>query len=827
MAAAGSAGLSMWGKMYSTDTLITMDQAVTPTQVMTNRVSTIVKNRSSSVSGHPGLGRSRQLFIKPPDHRGNSQTEGACSMSISLSPSHKHPPVSPPTNLPMIGNQVHLGNGTTAFVGKDSVDVVSVSSPTSSFKTPLPKQHVNTLKERLKISAAKSKAAGATNAGGCQYYPSSINVNNNIPTDNEVMVHTTYIQLSDSVETSSSADKLFSPAAKRMMSNRKPAKPIKKVGAKGIQAVRRDQAKPKKVLSSPSHPSGANMIPALTLMDTSRVPPRIFDRGDLLGSGGFAKVYRVVERNTSAHYADKVINKDIFKKRPNAREKVDREIQLHRKMVHKNIVKFYEFFEDTNFVHLILEVAPLGSLLNVSRTRGTVTEPEVRYYFLQIVAGTNYIHGQKILHRDLKLGNMFLSENMQVKIGDFGLSISFEENKTSLCGTPNYVSPEIIAKRGHSVASEVWSIGCIVYALLCGKPPFDSDSVETTYKLITECQFRLPDTLSSEAKDFLINILRFDPRSRGTLEVPKRGEVLNNSLLQHPFIVSGFIPACLPPSAVNTVPDFSEKIVITIPDSSEKDEIQGCSPGLRASLKRMKGFFNNRDDFILQVIDRLQVLIATPPASSHPVEHSQFLRHIPLYVSKWVDYTNRFGFVFKLSDGSVGVLFNDTTRLGLRRKEGLVEVTDMKGKQYTFTTDENSNSHIWPEVRSRIANLEAYTKYMDEFLNDTTISGEAFSVMTTSHKTSIPQLKRWHRTGPCIGMEFNNNMVQINFKEEHVKIILWIFENELLFTSLYDNRAMTLSLMTQASPVLPRPVRSVLDKAVRKLRDLHGISIRE
>ena len=173
-------------------------------------------------------------------------------------------------------------------------------------------------------------------------------------------------------------------------------------------------------------------------MDTSRVPPRIFDRGDLLGTGGFAKVYRVVERNTSAHYADKVINKDIFKKRPNSREKVDREIQLHRKMVHKNIVKFYEFFEDTNFVHLILEVAPLGSLLNVSRIRGTVTEPEVRYYFLQIVAGTNYIHGQKILHRDLKLGNMFLSEHMEVKIGDFGLSISFAENKTSLCGTPNY-----------------------------------------------------------------------------------------------------------------------------------------------------------------------------------------------------------------------------------------------------------------------------------------------------------------------------------------------------------------------------------------------------
>ena len=424
---------------------------------------------------------------------------------------------------------------------------------------------------------------------------------------------------------------------------------------------------------------------------------------------------------------------------------------------------------------------------------------------------------------------MFLSENMEVKIGDFGLSVSFAENKTSLCGTPNYVSPEIIAKRGHSIASEVWSIGCIVYALLCGKPPFDSDSVETTYKLITECQFRLPDTLSPEAKDFLIKILKFDPRSRGTLEdLSDRGGESSKSLLSHPFIAKGFIPSSLPPSAVNTVPDLSEKVVITIPDSPEKDELQGCSPGLRASLKRMKGFFYNRDEFLFHVIESLQVFASSGnvATSSHPAQQSQFLRHIPLFVSKWVDYTNRFGFIFKLSDGSVGVLFNDATKLGLRSKKGLVEVTDMKGKQYTFTTDENSNSHIWPEIRSRIENLEAYTKYMDEFLNDTIISGEV-SVISTSHKTSIPQLKRWHRTGPCIGMEFNNNMVQINLKEEHVKIILWSFENELLMTSLHDNRAMTLSLETQSCDLLPRPVRRVLDKAIVKLKDLLGISIRD
>ena len=187
-----------------------------------------------------------------------------------------------------------------------------------------------------------------------------------------------------------------------------------------------------------------------------------------------------MERKSNKSFADKVINKEIFINRSNARYKVDREIQLHRIMDHVNIVKFHEFFEDTNFVHLVLELAPQGSLLNVSKIRGILLEPEVKYYFRQIAAGTRYIHSKDILHRDLKLGNMFLSEYMEIKIGDFGLSTYFGENKPSLCGTPNYVSPEIIERKGHSIASEVWSIGCIVYALLCGKPPFDSGAEMVT-----------------------------------------------------------------------------------------------------------------------------------------------------------------------------------------------------------------------------------------------------------------------------------------------------------------------------------------------------------
>ena len=179
------------------------------------------------------------------------------------------------------------------------------------------------------------------------------------------------------------------------------------------------------------------------LTDRSKKPPRLYERGNSLGSGGFAKVYSVTERSTGIHFADKVIIKDVLnsKKCLKVRQKAEREIRIHKTLFHENIIKFHDFFEDSNFLHLILELAPQQTLLHVCRLRGFLTEPEVKYYFSQIAAGTNYIHQQRILHRDLKLGNMFLSVNMTVKIGDFGLSTTFAENTLSLCGTPNYVSP--------------------------------------------------------------------------------------------------------------------------------------------------------------------------------------------------------------------------------------------------------------------------------------------------------------------------------------------------------------------------------------------------
>ena len=118
------------------------------------------------------------------------------------------------------------------------------------------------------------------------------------------------------------------------------------------------------------------------------------------------------------------------------------------------------------------------------KRRKKLVEPEVRYYLRQLLEGLHYLHGKGVIHRDLKLGNLFLDSEMRVKIGDFGLATRVtyaNEKKRTVCGTPNYIAPEILeGKEGHSFPVDLWSTGVIMYTLLIGKPPFESKDVKST-----------------------------------------------------------------------------------------------------------------------------------------------------------------------------------------------------------------------------------------------------------------------------------------------------------------------------------------------------------
>lgn len=115
----------------------------------------------------------------------------------------------------------------------------------------------------------------------------------------------------------------------------------------------------------------------------------------------------------------------------------------------------------------------------------------------QLLSAVKYIHSNKVIHRDLKLGNIFLSKNLELKVGDFGLATRLEfndERKRTICGTPNYIAPEIImGAAGYSYEVDIWSCGIICFALLFGKPPFETNDVKTTYAKIKSGIYELPD----------------------------------------------------------------------------------------------------------------------------------------------------------------------------------------------------------------------------------------------------------------------------------------------------------------------------------------------
>ena len=257
-----------------------------------------------------------------------------------------------------------------------------------------------------------------------------------------------------------------------------------------------------------------------------------YSKGRFLGKGGFAKCYVVVDCTTKTEYAAKVINKDTLQK-PKTRQKLKSEIKIHRSVNHNNLVSFKKYFEDEDHVYIILELCREGCLMDLSKKKVKFSEEETAYIVRQIVIGVRHLHSLGIIHRDLKLGNIMLTSNMDVKIGDFGLAARLYypgEKRKTLCGTPNYIAPEILASgHQHSYEADVWTIGIIVYAMLFGKPPFQTKDVHQTYGKIKKCSFSYPTgtSVSRDAKDLISKILRLSPSERPTVD----------ELLDHPFFV--------------------------------------------------------------------------------------------------------------------------------------------------------------------------------------------------------------------------------------------------------------------------------------------------
>lgn len=247
--------------------------------------------------------------------------------------------------------------------------------------------------------------------------------------------------------------------------------------------------------------------------------------GKKLGKGGFSEVFSALQysRATTANgtgsgkkeNAKKVALKIVPRKRVEKEDqiaRIDEEIVIQRRLKHPNIVKIFASFRDEEKICLVLEYCNEMTLGDLIKSQPTKTLPERRSaeIFSQVISALNFLHSLQILHRDIKLGNILLKDG-RAKVADFGLAI--DTNKTKqicICGTPNFLAPEVFQKRQHFATSDIWAAGCVLFCMLVGRPPFKYTSLSSTRKKIQNLSFDLPSALSQEAKDLINSIITYD-----------------------------------------------------------------------------------------------------------------------------------------------------------------------------------------------------------------------------------------------------------------------------------------------------------------------------
>ena len=249
-----------------------------------------------------------------------------------------------------------------------------------------------------------------------------------------------------------------------------------------------------------------------------------------LGVGSYGRVILVQHKMTQAKYAIKAIDK---RNKVNIEEKqyFRREIEIMYRVHHPNVVKLFGHFEDNNFCYFIMEYIPGGNIYSLLPKNGIrkVSTQNVVSIMKDVISATYFLHHMipPIVHRDIKPENVVLDNNMVAKLTDFGWSnyIQGDIKRTTVCGTPVYLAPEIINNTGHDEKVDIWCIGVLMFELLTGSAPFQGEDVQTVKSNISRLKIRWPKGMDRDAVDLISKILKYNPDERLSLE----------QILLHPF----------------------------------------------------------------------------------------------------------------------------------------------------------------------------------------------------------------------------------------------------------------------------------------------------
>lgn len=247
-----------------------------------------------------------------------------------------------------------------------------------------------------------------------------------------------------------------------------------------------------------------------------------YELGKEIGRGGFSVVVEGTDKESGEKFAIKCIKKTMVE--GDDIKLLRREIKIMKKVSHPNILKLFEVFEDEEEFFLVMELVQGKELFDKIVEKGQYSERDASNIVKQIVSAVDYLHSNGIAHRDLKPENLLSAgeeEEEIIKIADFGFSKNFGEEKLmTSCGSPGYVAPEVLTCESYDKAVDMWSVGVIIYILLCGYPPFYADNAPALFKKIMDVKYDFEDPswedVSDEAKELIRHLLVKDPKERYT-----------------------------------------------------------------------------------------------------------------------------------------------------------------------------------------------------------------------------------------------------------------------------------------------------------------------
>ncbi|CAB1421126.1 unnamed protein product [Pleuronectes platessa] len=271
---------------------------------------------------------------------------------------------------------------------------------------------------------------------------------------------------------------------------------------------------------------GRELVGPSSSLTSRKVTIDDFDIGRPLGKGKFGNVYLARAKKLQAIVALKVLFKSQMEKE-GVEHQLRREIEIQAHLKHPNILRFYNYFHDRKRVFLVLEYAPRGEMYKELQRCGRFDDQRTATYMEEIADALMYCHEKKVIHRDIKPENLLLGYRGELKIADFGWSVHAPSlRRRTMCGTLDYLPPEMIEGHTHSEKVDLWCIGVLCYECLVGNPPFETASHSDTYKRIMKVDLKFPKVVSDGARDLISKLLRHNPIDRLSLQ----------SVIDHPWV---------------------------------------------------------------------------------------------------------------------------------------------------------------------------------------------------------------------------------------------------------------------------------------------------